>query len=131
MLKLVTPAFFLAILVQAVLAGAAGSQVRLGTPETIAVACKLAPGFQSARFWQNGDAHDDDVYVREVLADARGASNVRSAVERFKAQLRDRALAEMAARQRFLPGRLTLSGCANLAAYDEPAEEALPPLRWQ
>ena len=95
----------------------------MGTPETVATACRLAPGFQSARLWREAlaqDAHDEDIYVRDVLADARTASDVRSAVARFKAELQDRALAEMIDKRRigFVPGRLTLAGCATYAAVD-------------
>lgn len=120
MLKVVMPALVLAILAQAVLAGAAGVQVRMGTPEAIATACRLAPGFQSARLWQKSTDDDEDMYVREVLADARAPSDVRSAVARFKAQLQDRALTEAIDTQRvvFVPGRLTLAGCATVAAFD-------------
>lgn len=123
MLKLVAPAFGLAMLAQAVLAGAAGVQVRLGTPEAMTAACRLAPGFQSARLWQKAlaqDSRDEDVYVRDVIADARTVSNVRSAVARFKAELQDRALAEAIDTQRvvFVAGRLTLAGCATYAAVD-------------
>lgn len=123
MLRVVLPALVLAVLAQAVLAGAAGVQVRMGTSETIATACRTASGFQSARFWQKelgGDTHDDDIYVREVLADARAPSDVRSAVARFKAELQDRQLADMIDKRRmeFVPGRLPLSGCATLAAFD-------------
>jgi hypothetical protein len=90
----------------------------MGTPETVASACRLAPGFQSARLWQK--APDEDIYVRDVLADARAVSGVRSAVARFKAELQDRALAEMIDKRRigFVPGRLTLGGCATYAAVD-------------
>lgn len=118
MLKLVAPALVLAMLAQAVLAGAAGVQVRMGTPETIAVACRLASGFQSASLWQKSTDDDEDIYVRDVLADAR--SDVRSAVARFKAEFQDRNLADMIDKRRmeFVPGRMTLSGCATLASFD-------------
>jgi hypothetical protein len=119
MLKLVAPASVLAVLLaHAVLAGSAGVEVRMGTSETVAAACRLAPGFQSARLWQK--APDEDIYVRDVLADARAVSGVRSAVARFKAELQDRALAEMIDKRRigFVPGRLTLGGCATYAAVD-------------
>lgn len=123
MLKLVAPALILAVLAHAVLAGSAGVEVRMGTSETVASACRLAPGFQSARLWQKAlgqDARDEDIYLRDVLADARAASSVRSAVARFKAELQDRALAEMIDKRRigFVPGRLTLGGCATYAAVD-------------
>lgn len=123
MLKLVAPAFGLAILAQAVLASAIGLQVRLATPEAVTTACRVAPGFQSARLWQGAlteNSHDEDTYVREMLADARAASNVRSAVARFKAELQDRALAEAIDKRRmvFVPGRLTLAGCTTYAAYE-------------
>ena len=132
MLKVVMPAFFLAVLAQAVLAGAVSTQVRMGTPETIATACRLAPGFQSARLWQKS-IDDEDIYVREVLADTRAPSDVRSAVARFKAEIQDRQLADMIDKRRmeFVPGRLTFAGCATVAAFD--AENApgfdMPALR--
>jgi hypothetical protein len=118
MLKLVAPALGLALFAGIVFAGPAGFVVRLQTSEVTASACRLAPGFQSAHLWRqalSGDTQDDDVYVRDVLSDAR---SVRSAVARFKAELQDRALDEIIAREIFVPGRLTLSGCANYAAYD-------------
>lgn len=117
MLKLVAPALVLAVLLaHAVLAGSTRAEVRMGTSETVASACRLAPGFQSARLWQK--ALDEDIYVRDVFADAR--ADVRSAVARFKAELQDRALAEMIDKRRigFVPGRLTLGGCATYAAMD-------------
>ena len=119
MLKVVMLAFVLAILAQAVLAGAASMQVRMGTPATIATACRLASGFQSARLWQKS-SDDEDIYVRDVLADARAPSDVRSAVARFKAELQDRQLADMIDKRRmeFVPGRLTFVGCATVAAFD-------------
>jgi hypothetical protein len=132
MLKVVMPALVLAILAQAVLAGAAGVEVRMGTPGAIATACRLAPGFQSARLWQNSSDDEEDVYVREVLADARAPSDVRSAVARFKAQMQDRALSEAidAQRMEFVPGRLTLAGCATVAAFDaEGSDGPFPALR--
>ena len=118
MLKLVAPALVLAMLAQAVRAGAAGVQVRMGTPEAIAVACRLASGFQSASLWQKSTDDDEDIYVRDVLADAR--SDVRTAVARFKAELQDRNLADMIDKRRmeFVPGRMTLSGCSTLASFD-------------
>ncbi len=130
MLKVVMPALVLAILAQAVLAGAAGVQVRMGTSEAIATACRLAPGFQSARLWQRSTDDDEDVYVRDVFADARAPSDVRSAVARFKAQLQDRALTEAIDTQRvvFVPGRLTLAGCATVAAVDADGPD-FPALR--
>jgi hypothetical protein len=135
MLKLFAPALVLAGLAHVVLAGSAGGQVRMGTPEAVASACRLAPGFQSARLWQNALTGDEDIYVRDVLADARAASNVRSAVARFKAELQDRALAEMIDKQRigFVPGRLTLAGCATYAAADasDATDTLLPALRVQ
>lgn len=123
MLKLFAPALVLATFAHAVLAGSAGLQVRMGTPETAASACRLAPGFQSIGLWQRAmarDTRDEDIYVRDVLADAKAASNVRSAVQRFKAQLQDRAFAEMIDTRRvgFVPGRMTLAGCATYAAVD-------------
>lgn len=132
MLKVVMPALYLAILAQAVLAGAAGVQVRMGTPQAVATACRLAPGFQSARLWQNSADDDDDVYLREVLADARKPSDVRSAVARFKAQLQDRAMSEAIDTQRmeFVPGRMTLAGCATVAAFDADGSDGpFPALR--
>jgi hypothetical protein len=127
MLKVVMPAFLLAILAQAVLAGAAGLQVRMGTPEAVASACRLASGFQSVRLWQKFSDDDEDVYVREVFADAR--ADVRSAVARFKAELQDRALTEAIDKQRveFVAGRLTLAGCATVAAVDADGVEGLFP----
>jgi hypothetical protein len=136
MLKLVAPALILAGLAHAVLAGSAGVEVRMGTSETVASACRLAPGFQSARLWQK-DARDEDIYLRDVLADARAASSVRSAGARFKAELQDRALAEMIDKRRigFVPGRLTLGGCATYAAVDAAdsagVDTMFPPLRVQ
>jgi hypothetical protein len=127
MLKYVTPAFGLALLAHAVLAGPPGVTVRLQTPEAFASACKLAPGFQSAGLWQQDD-RDDDVYVRTLVADARSTSGVRAAVARFKAELQDRAAAEAIAKQRFVSGRLTLAGCATYAAYGS-AEDLFPPLQ--
>lgn len=123
MLKLVTPALVLAVLAQAVVAGSTGGEVRMGTSETVASACRLAPGFQSVRLWQKAlgqDARDEDIYVRDILADARATTSVRSAVARFKAELQDRALAEMIDKRRigFVPGRMTLGGCATYAAVD-------------
>ncbi len=136
MLKVVAPALILAVLLaHAVLAGSAGVEVRMGTSETVASACRLAPGFQSARLWQK--AFDEDIYVRDVLADARAASGVRSAVARFKAELQDRALAEMIDKRRigFVPGRLTLGGCATYAAMDSAdsagSDSLFPALRVQ
>lgn len=131
MLKVVMPALVLAILAQAVLAEAAGVQVRMGTPQAIASACRLAPGFQSARLWQKS-SDDEDIYVRDVFADARAPSDVRSAVARFKAQLQDRALSEAIDTQRvvFVPGRLTLAGCATVAAVDADGSDGpFPALR--
>jgi hypothetical protein len=133
MLKLFAPTLVLAGLAHAVLAGSAGVEVRMGTPETVATACRLAPGFQSVRLWQNAfgeNIRDEDIYVRDVLADARAASNVRSAVARFKAQLQDRALTELIDKRRvgFVPGRLTLAGCATYAAADATDAE-FPALR--
>ncbi|NOT41524.1 MAG: hypothetical protein HOP13_13625 [Alphaproteobacteria bacterium] len=126
MLKVVMPALVLAILAQAVLGGTADVQVRMGTSEAIATACRLAPGFQSARLWQK-TLDDEDMYVREVFADAR--ADVRSAVARFKAELQDRALTEAIDKQRmvFVPGRLTLAGCATVAAVDADGTEGLFP----
>ena len=73
--------------------------------------------------WQKAlgqDARDEDIYVRDILADARATTSVRSAVARFKAELQDRALAEMIDKRRigFVPGRMTLGGCATYAAVD-------------
>lgn len=118
MLKLVAPVLILALFAGAVLAGPASVMVRMRTLE-VASACKFAPGFGSAKLWQqalgrDGDT-DEDAYVREVFSDAR---SVHSAVARFKAELQDRALAEVAAKQNFVPGRLTLSGCAIYAAIE-------------
>ncbi|MFM9863521.1 MAG: hypothetical protein ACKVRO_07930 [Micropepsaceae bacterium] len=127
MLKVVMPALVLALLAQAVFAGAAGLQVRMGTSEAIASACRLAPGFQSARLWQKFSDDDEDVYLREVFADAR--ADVRSAVARFKAELQDRALTDAIDNRRmvFVPGRLTLAGCATVAAVDADGAEGLFP----
>jgi hypothetical protein len=132
MLKFVAPAFGLAVLAHAVLAGPAGGVVRMQTPEAIASACRLASGFQSAGLWQQ-EERDDDVFVRSVLADARNASSVRSAVARFKAELQDRALAEAIDNRRmvFVPGRLTLAGCTTYAAVDARADTLFPSLRVQ
>lgn len=130
MFKFVTPALALAVLAQAVFAGPAGIAVRMQTPEAIASACKLAPGFQSAGLWQQ-EERDDDIYVRTVVADARSASSVRAAVARFKAELQDRAMAEALSKLKFIPGRLTFAGCASYAAVDgaSDGDEMFPPIR--